>query len=158
MMKSRIIGRTLLVTGLVAAASNAEAVIAIIHDLRGSVESWPACRPRDQSRPARRPAGTRLDGLASCVPGRHHLLDIRGQAIGDPNQRTFTQIGETVSARFLGGPDTKPGTRVQIRGQVSIGNPGLFPGCRGRFAATLEVIDRLTRKTEVVLQSPVIGQ
>jgi hypothetical protein len=156
---SKIISRTLLAGVLVASASTAEAVIAIIHDLRGSVGIVAGAQAaRINLVRLDTPAAPDASALPSPCPVTLAFLDRHGKVIGDPNQRTFTAAGQTLSANFLGGPDTRPGTRVQVRGQVGIGDPGLFPGCRGRFAATVEVIDLATRRTELVLPSPAFEQ
>jgi hypothetical protein len=145
-MRTGIAIRALLVGALMLGANAAEAII--IYDFSGSVGVVAGLQAARIN--VVRLTGGAEDSRLPC-PVSIGFIDSAGKVIGDPNTRTFTESGQTVSANFLGGPDTKPGTRVQVRGQVSIGDPGIFPGCRGTFAATLEIVNRSTGRTEIVL-------
>jgi hypothetical protein len=44
------------------------------------------------------------------------------------------------------------------RPQVTIGDAGIFPGCKGGLLTSVEIIDRLTRATHIILTNPVTRQ
>jgi hypothetical protein len=82
------------------------------------------------------------------------FLDNQGNQIGDPN--TFQLRGGTAAAAdFIGDPGLRVGQRLAIRVQVSIGDPGIFPGCADGVLTSVEVVDQLTRATHFILTNPV---
>jgi len=83
------------------------------------------------------------------------FIDSAGNQLGGPD--TFQlRDGAAVHADFIGDPGIRPLDRIQIRAQVTIGDPGLFPGCAGGVLASVEVIDRVTRATHVIVTNPVV--
>jgi hypothetical protein len=82
------------------------------------------------------------------------FFDSQGVQLGGPD--TF-ELGAGVAAQanFIGDPGIRVGQRVAIRAQITIGDPNQFPGCAGGVLASVEVIDRLTRATHLILTNPV---
>ena len=63
--------------------------------------------------------------------------------------------GAAVHTDFIGNPDARVGDRLQIRAQVTVGDPNEFIGCAGKtLVASVEVVDRLTRATHIILTNP----
>jgi hypothetical protein len=83
------------------------------------------------------------------------FFDEQGIAIGDPNIFEI-RTGAAVHADFIGDTGLRRLDRVQVRAQATIGDPGIFPGCAGGALVSVEVIDRLTRGTHLILTSPVV--
>ena len=83
------------------------------------------------------------------------FIDSRGRLLGGPD--TFpVRGGEAVHTDFSGDSNSRVGDRLPIRATVMIQDPENFPGCAGKTAlASVEVIDRLTRATHVILTNPV---
>jgi hypothetical protein len=74
--------------------------------------------------------------------------------LGGPD--TFEARGDVaVHKNFSGDSNQRILQRLQIRAQVTIGDPGLFPGCRGAVLTSVEVVDQLTRATHFILTNPV---
>ena len=44
---------------------------------------------------------------------------------------------------------------MAIRAEVTIGDPNTFPACAGGVLTSVEIIDRLTRVTHLLLTTPV---
>jgi hypothetical protein len=83
------------------------------------------------------------------------FVDSQGNQLGGPD--TFElQRGVAVHSDFIGDPNTLILRRVQLRAQVTIGDPGLFPSCAGGVLTSVEVVDRITRATHVILTAPVV--
>jgi hypothetical protein len=81
------------------------------------------------------------------------FLDSQGNQIGDPGLFEL-RGGRSVTADFIGDPNQHLGQRLAIRAEISIGDPGISPGCAGGVLTSVEVIDRLTRATHFILTSP----
>jgi len=47
---------------------------------------------------------------------------------------------------------------LEIRAQVTIGNPDASPGCAGGVLTSVEVIDRLTGATYYIVTNPVVRE
>jgi hypothetical protein len=93
------------------------------------------------------------EGDQPC-PASLAFYDSQGVQLGGPD--TFElRAGVAAQANFIGDPGIRVGQRVAIRAQITIGDPNLFPGCAGGVLASVEVIDRLTRATHLILTSPV---
>lgn len=85
------------------------------------------------------------------------FFDSQGNQLGGPD--TFQLRGGTaVHADFIGDPSIRILERLEIRAQVMIGDPGIFPGCAGGVLTSVEVVDRLTRATHFILTNPVVRE
>jgi hypothetical protein len=82
------------------------------------------------------------------------FIDARGNQIGDPGLFEL-RAGAAVQSDFIGDPNQRVGQRLAIRAQVTIGDPNTFLACAGGVLASVEVIDRLTRATHLILTTPV---
>jgi len=82
------------------------------------------------------------------------FTDSHGRFIGDP---TLFELrgGAAVGVDFVGDPNLRGGERLQIRAAVTISDPGEFPGCAAGVLTSVEVVDRLTRATHIILTNPV---
>jgi hypothetical protein len=83
------------------------------------------------------------------------FIDSQGRSIGDPGLFQL-RGGAAVGVDFIGNPDARVGERLEIRAQVTIGDPNQFPGCAAGVLTSVEVVDRLTRKTHIILTNPVV--
>jgi hypothetical protein len=92
------------------------------------------------------------------------FIDSQGRSIGDPN---IFQLrgGAAVGVDFVGNPDALFGERLEIRALVTyptqptpFGNadPNQFPGCAAGVLTSVEVVDRRTRSTQIILTNPVV--
>jgi hypothetical protein len=82
------------------------------------------------------------------------FFDSQGHQLGGPD--TFQlRGGVAVHKDFIGDPGLRIGTRLEIRAQVTIGDPGIFPGCAVGVLTSVEVINRLTNDTHFILTNPV---
>jgi hypothetical protein len=149
-MASKIIGGVLLAMLMLVAATNAEAIIVICFGSAGLVNGVQTAQINV----------VRLESPEPHLfcPATLTFLDSHGDVIGQPTEVVFTRAGEMLSAAFMGNPDVRIGVRLHIRAEAAIGNPDSSPGCRGSFVATLELIDRLTRKTDVIQSLPIVRQ
>jgi hypothetical protein len=83
------------------------------------------------------------------------FIDTAGNQLGGPD--TFQlRDGAAVHADFIGDPGIRPLDRIQLRAQVTIGDPNQFPGCAGGVLTSVEVIDRQTRATHLIMTSPAV--
>ena len=145
----KFIGVALLI-GL-AYAGTAEAVIAIIHDfpIVGVVNGTQTARINAVLLPY-------IEHQATC-PVTLSFLGPDGNLSGDPGLFEL-RAGVAVHQDFIGDPNTRLLDRVKIRPQVTIGDPNDFPGCAGGVLTSVEIIDRLTRTTHLILTNPVSHQ
>jgi len=60
-----------------------------------------------------------------------------------------------VHADFIGDPGLRIGARLEIRAQVTIGDPDDHPGCANGVLTSVEVINRLTNDTHYIVTNPV---
>jgi hypothetical protein len=130
-------------------ARTAEAVICIIHDfpIFGVVTGTQFARINAVLLPY-------IEQGPPC-PVTLAFVDSQGNQLGRPD--TFElQRDVAVHSDFIGDPNTLILRRVQLRAQVTIGDPGLFPSCAGGVLTSVEVVDRMTRATHVVLTAPVV--
>jgi hypothetical protein len=130
-------------------ARTAEAVIAIIHDfpIFGVVTGTQFARINAVLLPY-------IEQGPPC-PVTLAFVDSRGNQLGVPE--TFElQRGVAVHSDFIGDPNTQILRRVQLRAQVTIGDPSIFPSCAGGVLTSVEVVDRMTRATHVILVAPVV--
>jgi hypothetical protein len=137
----------LIVAGLavLVLASAAEAIIIYDFPILGVVNGVQTARLTAVLQPP-------PDGDLPC-PVTLAFIDSQGRLLGGPD--TFpVQGGAAVHTAFIGDP--RVGDRLQIRAQVTVGDPDEFPGCLGKTAlASVEVVDRLTRATHIILTNPV---
>ena len=127
----------------------AEAVIAIIHDFPvfGVVTGTQFARINAVLLPY-------IEQGPPC-PVTLAFVDSQGNQLGGPD--TFElQRGVAVHSDFIGDPNQHAPRRVQIGAQVTIGDPGIFPSCAGGVLTSVEVVDRMTRATQVILTAPVV--
>jgi hypothetical protein len=82
------------------------------------------------------------------------FIDGQGNQIGDPGLFEL-RGGAAVQSDFIGDPNQRLGQRLAIRVEMTIGDPGIFPGCAGGVLTSVEIIDRLTRATHLILTTPV---
>ena len=82
------------------------------------------------------------------------FLDSQGNQIGDPGIFELRD-GVAAATDFIGDPGLRVGQRVVVRAEVSIRDPSTFPACAGGVLASVEVVDRLTRATHLILTTPV---
>ncbi len=130
-------------------ARTAEAVICIIHDfpIFGVVTGTQFARINAVLLPD-------IEQGPPC-PVTLAFVDSQGNQLGGPD--TFElQRGVAVHSDFIGDPGLHTLRRVQIRAQVTIGDPGIFPSCAGGVLTSVEVVDRMTRATHVILAAPVV--
>jgi hypothetical protein len=82
------------------------------------------------------------------------FMDSQSRLLGGPD--TFlVRGGEAVHTDFIGDPNARVGDRLQIRATVMVQDPENSL-CAGKTAiASVEVIDRLTHATHVILTNPV---
>jgi hypothetical protein len=78
------------------------------------------------------------------------FVDGDGRMIGDANVFTL-QGGEGVFIDFIGNPDARVGSRVRLRGRVTLADSQEFPGCAVGARISVEVFDRVTRATRFIL-------
>jgi len=126
----------------------AEAVIAIIHDfpIVGVVNGTQTARINAVLLPY-------IEQHPPC-PVTLSFRGGDGNVIGDPNDFEL-RAGVAVHSDFIGDPNTRLLDRVNIRPQVTIGDPNQFPGCAGGVLTSVEIIDRLTRVTHLIMTNPV---
>lgn len=127
----------------------AEAVIAIIHEypIFGVVTGAQFARINAVLLPY-------IEQQPPC-PVTLAFFDARGSLLGGPD--TFElRSGAAVHSDFIGDPNQHPLQRVQLRAQVTIGDPNTFPGCAGGVITSVEVVDRITRATRVLLSTPLV--
>ena len=93
------------------------------------------------------------EGAQTC-PVSLAFLDSEGAMIGNPSDFDL-QGGMAVHADFAGDPNRKPRERLPLRAQVKIIDPELYPSCRAGVLASLEVMDKTTGATQIVLTNPV---
>ena len=151
-MSHRLSSKFLIVAGMlftgIAYAGTAEAVIAIIHDfpIFGVVNGTQTARINAVLLPY-------LEQAPPC-PVTLAFFDSQGNQLGGPD--TFElRGGAAVHSSFIGDPGIRILQRLQIRAQVTIGDPGLFPGCAGAVLTSVEVVDKITRATHLILTNPV---
>jgi hypothetical protein len=77
------------------------------------------------------------------------FLDSAGERAAPPG-RLALGPGQAGFVDFLGGPDTRPGERVQVRARAT----AVPERCNDLLLATLEVFDTATGKTSFVLAGP----
>jgi hypothetical protein len=153
-MRHRLAFRFLVIAGTLMAIAwprTAEAVIAIIHDfpIVGLVNGTQTARINAVLLPY-------IEQRPPC-PVTLSFLGGDGNLLGGPD--TFElRDGIAAHSDLIGDPGIRPLDRVQFHAQVTIGDPGLFPGCAGGVLTSLEIIDRLTRSTHLVLSSPVVRE
>ncbi len=82
------------------------------------------------------------------------FIDSQGNQIGEPGLFRL-RGGAAVHTDFIGDPNIRALERLEIRAQVTVGDPDEFPGCAGGVLASVEVFDKLTRATHIILTSPV---
>ncbi len=78
------------------------------------------------------------------------FIDSQGNQIGDPGLFRL-RGGAAVHTDFVGDPQIRALERLEIRAQVTLGNPDEFPGCAVGVLASVEVFDKLTRATHIIL-------
>ena len=147
MQTSRLSGFLLVASlALLALASAAEAIIIYDFPIFGVVNGAQTARinavlqqPPDPDEPC---------------PVTLTFIDSQGNQIGDPGLFEL-RGGAAVHTDFVIDPNSRVGQRLAIRAQVTIGDPGIFPGCAGGVLTSIEVIDRLTRATHLLLTTPV---
>ncbi len=93
------------------------------------------------------------EGDMTC-PVTLAFIDSQGNQVGDP-QIFQLRGGAAVHTDFIGNPDARALERLEIRAQVMYGDPNEFPGCARGVLASVEVFDKLTRATHVILTNPV---
>jgi len=83
------------------------------------------------------------------------FIDSEGHSIGNPD---IFQLrgGAAVGVNFIGNPDVPVGERLEIRAQVTIADLNQFPGCADGVLTSVEVVDRRTRSTRIILTNPVV--
>ena len=86
-------------------------------------------------------------------PVTFQFLDSEGKGFNDPEEKVL-RGGAAQSLSFIGDPSIRNGTRLPVRATVAIGNPDEFPACRSGVLLTLEVFDRLTRQTRLLVYPP----
>jgi hypothetical protein len=154
-MRHRLSSKSVSVAGLLLAglayASTAEAVIAIIHDFPvfGVVNGTQTARINAVLLPY-------IEQRPPC-PVSMPFVDSEGRLIGDPNTVQL-RGGAAAHTDFIGDPNQRILDRLQIRAQVTIGDPGIFPGCAAGVLTSVEVIDKLTHATHVILVTPVVEE
>lgn len=82
------------------------------------------------------------------------FIDSQGNLVADPTD-SLGRGGVAVHADFVGDPQIRIGTHLEIRAQVTVGDPDEFPGCGNGVLASVEVIDRLTNLTHYIVTNPV---
>ena len=108
-----------LALAVVAFASPARAIIIYDFPIFGVVNTAQTARINAVLQPP--PEGDR-----PC-PATLTFFDEQGVAIGDPSIFEI-RSGATVHADFIRDPGLRRLDRVQVRAQVTIGDPGIFPG------------------------------
>jgi hypothetical protein len=136
-----------LTLAMLALASPVQAIIIYDFPIFGVVNAAQAARVNVVLQPP--PEGDR-----PC-PATLAFVDEQGATIGDPSIFDL-RTGVAAHADFIGDPGLRPLARIQVRAQVTIGDPGIFPGCAGGALVSVEVINRLTRETHLILTSPVV--
>lgn len=149
-MSHRRLRRSLVVAGLLVAglalANAAEAIIIYDFPIFGVVNGTQTARINAVLTP---PPDTDLPCPATLA-----FLDSQGNQLGGPD--TFDlRGGVAVHADFIGNPDVRVLRRLEIRAQVTIGDPGIFPGCAGGALTSVEVVDKPTHATHFILTNPV---
>jgi hypothetical protein len=83
------------------------------------------------------------------------FIDSQDRLLGGPD--TFpVRGGEAVHTDFTGDSNGRVGDRLPIRATVMVHDSESLPGCAGKTVlASVEVIDRLTHATHVILTNPV---
>jgi hypothetical protein len=140
------------ILSVLACASPAQAIIIYDFPIFGVVNVAQTARVNAVLQPP--PEGDR-----PC-PTTLAFFDEQGGMIGDPSIFEL-RPGVAAHADFIGDPGLRPLARIQVRAQVTIGDPGIFPGCAGGALVSVEVIDRLTHATHLIVTSPVerpVGQ
>lgn len=85
------------------------------------------------------------------------FLDSEGRLMGTPSD--FELLGgKAVHADFAGNPSRKPHERLQLRAQVMYGSPDVHPGCRAGVLASVEIFDKATGATQIVLTNPILWE
>lgn len=141
--------RKLLIVAALAAltgASSAQAIIIYDFPIFGVVNGAQTARLNAVLQP---PPDSDLPCPASLA-----FIDSQGKVIGDPDDFQL-RGGVAVHADFIGEPNTRIGTRLEIRAQVTVGDPDQFPGCAAGVLTSVEVIDRLTNVTHYIVTNPV---
>ena len=80
------------------------------------------------------------------------FIDSQGVMIIGPEYRLVQ--GVAAHADFVGDPNARSGERLQIRAQVTVGDPQISPGCAGGVLTSVEVVDKLTRATHFIMTNP----
>jgi hypothetical protein len=96
---------------------------------------------------------TSLDGELPC-PVTLAFIDSQGSMVGNPSDFEL-RGGVAVRTDFVGNPNIRLHERLEIRAQVTSGNPDVFPGCRAGVLASVEVFDKGTLATSIILTNPV---
>jgi hypothetical protein len=96
-------------------------------------------------------------GPESSCPVTLVFIDSQGRTYGNPDD-FLLRGGAAVHKDFIGDPNTRGLERLAIRVQVTWGDPDAFAGCAGGVLASVEVADRFTRATHVILANPVMRQ
>jgi hypothetical protein len=92
------------------------------------------------------------EGDLPC-PGTLAFIDSQGKLVGDPDEFQL-RGGAAAHKDFIGDPGLRIGDRLQIRAQVTYGDPNEFPGCAGAALTSVEVVDKLTRATHFIMTNP----
>jgi hypothetical protein len=147
-MSNHGLSKQLIVTGLAVLAftSVAEAIIIYDFPIFGVVNGVQTARVNAVLQPP-------PDQDLSC-PVTLGFIDSQGRSVGDP-QMFQLRGGAAVGVDFIGNPDARVGQRLQIRARVAYGDPNEFPGCAAGVLTSVEVVDRLTGATHVILTNPV---
>lgn len=133
----------LVITGLAEAIIGPEyhfAIVGVVNGVQGARLNVVLSPPTDTDLPC---------------PVALAFIDSQGRLLGGPD--TFpVRGGEAVHTDFTGDSNSRVGDRLPIRATVMIQDPENSPGCAGKTAlASVELIDRLTHATHVILTNPV---
>jgi len=85
------------------------------------------------------------------------FIHSQGRSIGDP---TIFQLrgSASVALDFTGDANQRVGERISLRAAVTVSDPTEFPSCAAGVLTSVEIIDRLTHATHVILTNPALQQ
>jgi hypothetical protein len=63
-----------------------------------------------------------------------------------------------VALNFTGDANQRVGERISLRAAVTVSDPPEFPSCAAGVLISIEIIDRLTHATQVILTNPALQQ
>ena len=91
------------------------------------------------------------------MPFEAGLHPRHARSIGDP---TIFQLrgSESVVLDFKGDANQRVGERISLRAAVTVSDPTEFPSCAAGVLTSVEIIDRLTHATHVILTNPALQQ